>query len=322
MKLSVIIPIYKVEAYLEECLSSCRKQKTAETEFLLIDDGSPDNSAVIAKRYEAEDSRFHYFYKQNGGLSDARNFGVSKAKGDYIFFLDSDDLITDEALETIEEKLHQEPDCVVFDVLFFWDSSPQKKLVKGMSMEGSDNTEKMLLATPSACNKIFRKEIIQRHPFPVGKLYEDLATVPMMLPEAGKVIYVNEALYLYRQREGSIIYTFDKRVLDIFDDLEGVYAYYKENGLWDRYKNVLEYFSIEHLLLYANRRFYRSEKPQEYFVRSRAFIDAYFPDALRNPMYRKNFSLNDKLFVQLSYRKQYSLLKLLLNLKGALRKQS
>ena len=109
-------------------------------------------------------------------------------------------------------------------------------------------------------------------------------------------------------------------MLDIFEDLEGVYRYYKENGLWERYHEVLEYFSIEHLLLYSNRRFYHSEKPEEYFAMSRSFIDGYFPDALSNPLYKKNFSLNDRLFVMMSYNRQYHLLKLLLNIKGALRK--
>lgn len=99
IKVSVVVPIYNVEEYLDECLLSLKKQTLKDIEVLMIDDGSLDHSADIAKRYERDNAHFHYFYKENGGLGNARNYAIPYVKGDYLIFLDSDDIVPEDAYE-------------------------------------------------------------------------------------------------------------------------------------------------------------------------------------------------------------------------------
>ena len=135
MKLSVIVPVYNVEKYIAACLDSLLAQPSEEIEFIIIDDGSQDQSIAIAKQYVQRDSRFKIFHKRNGGLSDARNFGVSRCTGEYVFFLDSDDTIEDDMIAEVITTLDREkPDLLVFDMLFVWENSDQRKVVPGIKM--------------------------------------------------------------------------------------------------------------------------------------------------------------------------------------------
>lgn len=93
MEISIIVPIYNVEKYIFKCLESIVNQSFTDFEVILVDDGSTDNSSIICNKFVTEDSRFKYFYKNNGGLSDARNYGLNYAKGKYVVFIDSDDFI-------------------------------------------------------------------------------------------------------------------------------------------------------------------------------------------------------------------------------------
>lgn len=103
--ISIIVPIYNVENYLQECLESILKQTYKNFEVLLVDDGSTDNSANICKLYVEKDKRFKYFFKENGGLSSARNFGISNSKGEFLSFVDSDDIISNDFLETLYNNM-------------------------------------------------------------------------------------------------------------------------------------------------------------------------------------------------------------------------
>ena len=166
--LSVIIPIYNVEKYLSKCLNSCNQaKKDHQIEFLLINDGSTDNSGEIAKKFCDENSDFKYHLKINGGLSDARNYGLSNSKYDYIFYLDSDDTITEDSFDLIFEGINKKVDLVIFDMLFVWENSDETKYLK--CFDNSDNyIKQLLLKSPSACNKVFKKKILKDNLFPVG----------------------------------------------------------------------------------------------------------------------------------------------------------
>lgn len=111
--ISVIVPVYNVEPFISSCLDSLSKQIYQNFEVLMINDGSTDNSGVICREYADSDSRFHYFEKENGGLSDARNFGIEKSKGDYITFVDSDDWVTEEYLLILMETLKEQHSEIV-----------------------------------------------------------------------------------------------------------------------------------------------------------------------------------------------------------------
>lgn len=316
--LSVIVPVYNTEKYIEESLSSLKKQKSKDVEFLIINDGSTDNSQLIIDKFVREDGRFRSFNKENGGLSDARNYGLSYIKGDYVLFFDSDDILDENAIELINKEIEQNPDCIVFDFKFFWEKSEKTKIVKGMNIELDDNIKALLISSPSACNKIFKKEYLINNKFIKDIYYEDLAIIPNLISRCHSIKYINKPLYLYRQREGSIIYSYTNKTKDVFVCLKNILDYYKNNGLFDAYYSELEYLCVEHLLLNGNRRFYHSEKPNELFKESKKFIDSYFNNCLNNKYFQR-MSSNDKLFIKLSYGCHYNLLKILIGIKGLIK---
>lgn len=318
MKLSVIIPVYNVEKYIEECLVSLAKSTCEDVEFLVVNDGTKDNSMALVQRFVEADARFRILEKKNGGLSDARNAGVLASQGKYLFFLDSDDWVMDGMLEEVLQVLNEkEPDMLVFDMMFEWENSNQKKLVKGF-IENSDSVKGLLRATPSACNKIMKRELAEKYPFPVGMYYEDLATVPMMYTEAKRVIYVDKPYYRYRQREGSIIYTFSEKNLDVFKCFDRILNHYNNQKLFEDYHDELECMLIEHLMLYGNRRFIHSQKPDEYLNKSKNYLNKWFKNWKKNP-YFSMMSLNDRLFISVASTGNAGLLKILLKIKGILR---
>ena len=123
--ISIIVPIFNVENYLRECLDSIHHQTYENFECLLIDDGSSDNSAVICKEYVAKDSRFHYFKKENGGVSSARNFGIEQATGTYITFVDSDDWLEWHSLENLYVKMMQHTADIVVSCYCIYDEEKE-----------------------------------------------------------------------------------------------------------------------------------------------------------------------------------------------------
>lgn len=319
MKLSVIIPIYNVEAYLPACLDCLVKHPCQDMEFILVNDGSLDNSDKIMQEFARKDARFVLLFKENGGLSDARNYALPYAKGKYLFFLDSDDLIREDAIDLILKAIEQEQsDLIVFDMEFFWEDSSQRKRIPGMVKESDQSVKNLLLATPSACNKVFKKEFIANNPFPKGMFYEDLASIPMNYPLLKKITYIEEALYLYRQRSGSIIYTFNDKALDIFECFRRILTFYKQHGYFQQYAEELEFLMIEHILLYANRRFLHSKQATNYIHQSYQFYKQYFHHYKKNKYYSL-LSHNDRVFIQLAT-SNVTLLKVVVALKQWLKR--
>lgn len=316
--LSVVVPVYNVEKYLKESLESLHKQHASDVEFLIVNDGSTDNSQLIIDEYVKKDNRFKSYIKENGGLSDARNFVLPYAKGEYIFYFDSDDLLADNALDKICCAIKDKPDCVLFDFLFFWENSSKTKIVYGKNKNVDDYTKSILLSSPSANNKVFRKELLEKNMFPVGLYYEDVASTPIMIAQCNTFNYINEPLYLYRQRTGSIIYTYSEKNKDIFKGLNRIIEYYKNNGLFEKHYDELEYFCIEHLLLNGNRRFFHSGDCKQLFKESQLYIDKYFNNCLKNKYFR-DMNKNDRLFVKLAYKCRVNLLKILIGLKGLIK---
>ncbi|MCM1157267.1 MAG: glycosyltransferase [Bacteroidales bacterium] len=222
IKVSVIIPIYNVEDYIEECLCSVLKQTLTEIEILCVNDGTKDNSMEIVQKY-ADDERIVILNKENGGLSSARNYGLQRAKGEYVYFLDSDDYIADETLETLYKTAKEERlDNIFFDAASFFESDKLEKqhwnyktyydrvhdyseVVTGIELMDrmSENDE----YRPSACLQMPRREFLLEHhlQFYEGILHEDnLFTFQNMIC-AGRVRHLSRTFYQRRVREASII---------------------------------------------------------------------------------------------------------------------
>lgn len=209
-KLSVIIPIYNVEKYLRRCIESVLKQTYLNLEIILVDDGSTDGCEKICDEYKEKDERVSVIHKKNGGLSEARNFGLKLVTGEIVTYLDSDDYIDANMYEKMIKAMRdKEADIVVCGTYIDYEDGSTK--IKSEKKEKILNTEEALIELNSfssfdmsVCNKIFKKEIIKDIDFPVGKKSEDYFVMYQYFARAKKVVIINEAKYHYFQRSNSI----------------------------------------------------------------------------------------------------------------------
>lgn len=187
MKLSIIIPVYRAEDTLERCIGSILQQSFTSYELILVDDGSPDACPLLCDEYAGKDSRIHVIHKENGGLSDARNVGIKRAKGLYITFIDSDDAIGENTLQQLMEELYQHPDVDILEYpIMERIGHPHREKLLSFSPKTYQNAIEYWLAEKGyhhtyACNKIFRRSLFQNIEFPKGKSFEDVWTIPKLI---------------------------------------------------------------------------------------------------------------------------------------------
>lgn len=247
-KVSIIVPVYNVEQYISKCLESLVKQTLSDIEIIIVNDGSQDRSKDIVLEYkEKYSNKIVYLEKQNGGLSDARNYGMKYANGDYIAFLDSDDYVELNTYEKLYNKaIETNADMVECD--FYWEY-PNKK-IHDTSANYKNQSDMYANARVVAWNKLYKKEILLNSniEFPKGLRYEDVEFFYKILPKLNKIELINEPLIHYVQRENSITYVQNERTKEIFTILDNVIEYYKQNGLYEKYSAELEYMYIRILL--------------------------------------------------------------------------
>ena len=198
---SVVVPVYGVEKYVEKCLDSLSHQSYENIEVIVVDDGSIDRSGDICEEFAKKDKRIKVFHKTNGGLSDARNYGIKKAKGEYVCLVDSDDWCKSEFVEKmVRVALKEDVDIVVCG---YNDVVPRETI-----MTGEEATIRLLVEQENvdiiAWNKMYRRSLFDDVSYPEGENYEDCLTTYKLLSKASKVAYLPESLYCYRERAGSI----------------------------------------------------------------------------------------------------------------------
>lgn len=248
VKVSVIVPVYNVEQYLEKCLESLANQTLKELEVLIINDGSPDNSQEIIDKYVKKYPNFQSFIKENGGLSDARNYGIKKATGEYIAFLDSDDYVTHNMYQEMYNKAKSGNfDMVVCDLNYIYDD----KIVRAYSNIESDTTDikkTMINFYPAAWNKIFKKKLFTNNiEFKKGVWFEDVEFIYRLMPYIKTIGVIKEPFNQYVQREGSITSTVNRKIYHYIDNWNGIIEFYKERKLYDEYEPELEYSYVRYL---------------------------------------------------------------------------
>lgn len=249
-KVSVIVPVYNVENYIEKCLTSLVNQTLKDIEIIVVNDGSKDNSKKIINDFLDKYKNIVYVEKKNGGLSDARNYGMKYAKGDYVAFLDSDDYVD----ETIYEKMYNkavEENADFVECDFYWVYPNKKKADVGVIY--NDKREMLVYARVVAWNKLIKRTIIKEQ-FPVGLNYEDVEFFYKLIPYINKFAFVKEPLIFYIQRENSIVNKQNYKTGHIFNVLNNVIDYYKKNNLYDEYKEELEYTYTRILLCSSLKR--------------------------------------------------------------------
>lgn len=224
--LSVIIPVYNVEKYLSRCVDSVLNQTYKNFELILVDDGSLDNSPVICDEYENKDSRIKVIHKENGGLSSARNAGLEICKGDYIFFIDSDDWLTDEnVLEEFISKAEKENADFVYSFMNTATDKIQKEI--RMNQRFKDNDKLFFLSNPylfSAWNKLYKNTLLQFLQFVPGRVNEDVDVIPLVFCKANKISRLDKHTYNYYQNQESITRkSFSEKRFDMFKSVAHVY---------------------------------------------------------------------------------------------------
>lgn len=187
MKLSIIIPVYKTQDTLDRCLQSVLQQSFTDYEIILVDDESPDRCPKLCDEYAQKDERIRVIHKRNGGLSDARNFGIRQAKAEYISFIDSDDAISPNTLQCIMDELttHPKVDILEYPIFERVGDKYKEHLLTFSPKEFQDPidywfTERAYLHT-YACNKVFKRKLFKRVLFPKGKSFEDVLTIPKLI---------------------------------------------------------------------------------------------------------------------------------------------
>ncbi len=215
--ISIIVPIYNIEKYIEECIKSILCQTYSKIEILLINDGSTDRSGEICQNYAQIDSRVKVFIKENGGLSSARNYGMEYARGDYYLFVDGDDTIEEDMCQILLEILKKEKAEIVISSMHRGEGKRKKGKIQRYNSESAiKQMLKEKTFNTSAWGKLFRKEVFDGIYFPEHKIYEDLATIYKVFHKAEKIIFYNVPLYYYRKREGSIMQQpFHEKKLDM-----------------------------------------------------------------------------------------------------------
>lgn len=248
INISIIVPIYNVEKYLDKCLKSLTNQKIDyKYEIILINDGSTDKSEKIIKKYIQNYENIIYIKKKNGGLSDARNEGLKIARGEYIGFVDSDDYISKYMYSNLLKRASEDNS----DIVICGISRVDEKEKEIRSYIPKEISFFEILNNAYAWNKIYKKILFENIEYPVGKHYEDIFTTPKLYLKAKKISFVEEKLYYYLEREGAITKIKDnKKILDIIDAYINLKEYLLENDLYKN--NIKEEYSKSLLIMKNN----------------------------------------------------------------------
>lgn len=295
-KVSVIVPVYNVEKYLIKSLDSLVNQTLEDIEIIVVNDGSTDNSKKIIEVYkEKYQDKIKYLEKPNGGLSDARNFGIPHATGEYIAFLDSDDYVELDTYEKMYNKAKEENSDIV-ECDFIWEYPNKTKIDTGTIY--TNKKEMLTYARVVAWNKLIKRDLLEKYKikFPKGLRYEDVEFFYKMVPYYNKVSFVKEPLIHYIQRESSISKVQNERTKEIFEVLDNVINYYKNKNLYNEYKDELEY-TYTRLLLCSS--LFRMVKIKDKKVKKELLnatwtnLNKKFPNWKKNKILKENKSMKN-----------------------------
>ncbi|MGM9877705.1 MAG: glycosyltransferase family 2 protein [Bacilli bacterium] len=287
-KLSIIIPVYNTEKYIEKCINSILNQSSNEIEIIVVNDGSKDNSLQILNKYK---KTIKIFSKENGGLSSARNFGLEHASGQYIWFIDGDDYIEEGSIEIILSIIGKKDyDIISFNYNKDYENSKQKI----RENHNINNKEKILINT-SACTKVFKKSFLEENniTFDEGIIYEDLALIPYLFSITDSIIHIDKYLYNYVYRNGSIMNNkeFKLNVDDKFIAINNLIKRIEKKGIKDKYEKEIEYLIIKHIIFTYTSEIFKYKK-NIYFSRcDRAlkYVNEYNKNWLNNDYLKKEF---------------------------------
>ncbi|MCF0109197.1 MAG: glycosyltransferase family 2 protein [Erysipelotrichaceae bacterium] len=308
---SIVVPVYNVEDWLDRCVESLVKQTYRNIEIILVNDGTKDNSRALMSAWAEKDERVVCIDKVNGGLSDARNEGMKHVHGSMVAFIDSDDFIDEHMIERMLASHHEHgSDVVVCDMKYLYDTGEEKFASGGAFTVGKVADQPSLMTiNNSACNKLFSTTLFDDVKFPVGKYYEDLALIPIVLYKAECISKVDEPFYVYYQRTGSIAHSANKKIFHIYDAIAGDIDYVKAHGNEAEVLKELHHFYIIHGLDLTTLRIKDFDDKAirvEYLKENMEHLRKHYPDYKKDEAY-KNASLKKKVIYALMGMGMYKL---------------
>ncbi len=322
---SMIIPVYNVRDYLRKCLDSVAAQTYKALEVIIVNDGSPDDSLEIILEYTAKYPHFSCYTIENRGLGGARNYGMEHATGDYVLFLDSDDYIAPNCVEvmvTAAEKTGS--DMVIANC---YDVREDGSVILAYQNQYRNATTSLvqepeiLFNRVSAWGKLYKRELLEGFSYVSRVWYEDMRLTPKLYLRAEKITYVDDSLFYYVQREGSIMnnrnYRRNLEVIEAFEDLLG---WFRAQGAYETYKDALEFLVIEHVAVSGVARVAlgKGKERNQVIAKLQEYL-ATFENLYDNP-YLKDQARNRKIVLWCNRHGWYWATKLLLGAKQAAKK--
>lgn len=312
-KISVIIPVYNVEKYLSKCLDSLINQNFSDYEIILVNDGSTDNSQQIIDKYKEKHPNIIFNYLQkNKGQGAARNLGVSKARGKYICFVDSDDYVEPNFMEELYKfATSSQYDIIVFDMYKRFENDKPKEYLKGI-VKYSDSIQKnYILSLAGPCNKLIKRKVWvdNKLVFLENTIYEDLALIPTIAKYTKNIGYFEKPLYNYLIHSGSTMnqVTYSKKLKDIFKVVDKLYIELEKD-----FYEELEYLYITNLLHGAGLRFLKFKEGISDIEHIKSIMNDKFPKWRKNK-YLKKQNFRYKVICYLIYKKRIRTLNIILN---------
>lgn len=336
--ISIVVPVYNVERYLEDCVESLLRQTCQNIEIILVNDGSTDGSGAICRRYAEMDPRIICLEQENAGPSDARNTGLQAATGEYVMFVDSDDLIPENICQIAAEKT-EGYDVVIFDHFLFTKSSdipaesgssrgvtdltgyPEKDWIRAMLVAPGEIGGIRLNAT-SAWGKVYRRSFLQDYELlltPGLNFAEDQIFNLQVYLHRPRIAHCDAVAYYYRYNNASIVHRYNPNFAQInerfYEELKNCLG---DGELWASAQDPLAYRKLEGLLMLLTKDVFHPDNPKSAAEKKREFLEEVCREEYRSAyaMWKQNFPAAKRLVLRLAIEKHYGLLKVMFALRN------
>lgn len=325
-KISVVVTVYNVEAYLERCLKSLVEQTLKDIEIIVVNDGSPDNSQKIISKYAKDYPDLIKAYKiKNRGLGGARNYALEKCSGEFILFVDSDDYVDSNMAEVMYKKAKKEKSDIVicgYNVV----NEETNKVIETVSaysqVEEKNPMFSLLFGKTAVWNKLYKASLIKNNDikFRSRIWYEDVDFSFKVILEAKKISFIDEPFYKYLVRDGSIMNNNNiERCLEICLGFDEIIKFCNDNNFSKKYRDEIEFYCIYHVYICAITRVINTNNEYSYkkeiINKLKEYVKTNFPNFQKNK-YLNKLDRNKKIVYFLINKNQYKLIELIFKLRS------
>lgn len=315
MEIDVIVPIYKVEKYLRKCIDSLIGQTYKDINIILVDDGSPDNCGVICDEYARKYDNIIVLHKENGGLSDARNYGMLHSSAELIMFLDSDDWIELDMIELMVKHMQDDVDIVACHSILEFPAkiSSKRKITNKVDIVSNESAIKMVLdkkLNVSAWGKLYRRILFEKVQYPINCLHEDVPVIFQLLDKVKKVAIINSHLHHYRQQESSISHgNYTKRNFKFYEFVK------ETKWIVDKYPSMKDdYYGFYYRVVKSLMAMFKDDNTIDTYYDDYCFFQNILQKNIFNILVNRSITIKDKITICLVLTPLYDKLKQFYNI--------